>query len=85
MAGQLDGSQLRGMKMSESKSSSSGGIGFVGMLTVLFIGLKLTGFIDWSWWWVLAPIWITAIIVALILLVVFAICIWADLSKPRRK
>lgn len=27
------------------------------LLTVLFIGLKLTGDIDWSWWWVLSPIW----------------------------
>lgn len=33
------------------------GISFLGALTILFIGLKLTGFIDWSWLWVLAPIW----------------------------
>lgn len=39
-----------------------GGIGFVGLLTILFIGLKLTHYIDWSWWWVLSPIWIVAII-----------------------
>jgi len=44
--------------MSSSSSSSSGGIGFIGLLTILFIGLKLTGNIDWSWWWVLSPIWI---------------------------
>lgn len=45
--------------MSEkSSSSSSSGIGFFGLLAVLFIGLKLTGYIDWSWWWVLAPLWI---------------------------
>ena len=43
--------------MSDSSSSSSSGIGFLGLLTVLFIGLKLTGYIDWSWWWVLSPIW----------------------------
>ena len=36
----------------------SGGIGFFGLLTIVFIVLKLTGFIDWSWWWVLAPFWI---------------------------
>ncbi len=41
-------------------SSSSGGIGFVGLLTILFVGLKLAGFIGWSWWWVLSPLWITA-------------------------
>ncbi len=33
-----------------SESSSNGGIGFVGLLTILFIGLKLTGYINWSWW-----------------------------------
>lgn len=47
----------------ETSSSSGGGIGFVGLLTILFIGLKLTGYIDWSWWWVLSPIWITAVVV----------------------
>lgn len=51
---------------SSSSSSSSGGIGFVGLLTILFVGLKLTNNIDWSWWWVLSPIWISTIIIALI-------------------
>ena len=40
-------------------SNQSSGIGFVGLLTILFIGLKLTGYIGWSWWWVLSPMWIT--------------------------
>lgn len=40
-----------------SSSSSSGGVGFLSLLTVLFIGLKLTGYINWSWLWVLAPMW----------------------------
>lgn len=44
--------------MSDSSGSSSGGIGFCGLLTVLFVGLKLTGHIAWSWWWVISPIWI---------------------------
>lgn len=46
--------------MSQSGSSSSGGVGFAGLLTVLFVGLKLTDHIDWSWWWVLSPLWIGA-------------------------
>lgn len=33
-------------------------IGFPGLLTLIFITLKLTDFIDWSWWWVLSPLWI---------------------------
>lgn len=57
-----------------NSSSSTGGIGFCGLLTILFIALKLTHFIDWSWWWVLAPIWVT---ISVVLLVVVAIGIVA--------
>ncbi|KAB7765369.1 hypothetical protein [Xanthomonas sp. LMG 12461] len=49
-------------------SSSSGGIGFVGLLTIVFIVLKLTGYIAWSWWWVLSPVWISSLIAILIVL-----------------
>ncbi|GIM88848.1 hypothetical protein [Paractinoplanes toevensis] len=45
--------------MANSSSSSSGGIGFVGLLAIVFIVLKLTGAIAWPWVWVLAPIWIS--------------------------
>lgn len=34
------------------------GIGFLPLLTIAFIVLKLTNMITWSWWWVLSPIWI---------------------------
>lgn len=44
--------------MADKQTSSSGGIGFAGLLTILFIGLKLGGVITWSWVWVLAPLWI---------------------------
>ena len=40
-----------------SNTNSSGGIGFLGMLAILFIGLKLTNYVTWSWWWVLSPLW----------------------------
>ena len=43
--------------MAKQETTQSGGIGFIGLLTILFIGLKLTNQITWSWWWVLAPIW----------------------------
>jgi hypothetical protein len=52
--------------MSESESSS--GIGFSGLLAILFIGLKITNYISWSWWWVLSPIWITFIFVIVVLI-----------------
>jgi len=51
-------------------SSSNSGIGFGGLLTILFIALKLTNYIDWSWWWVLSPLWISAGIVIVILIVI---------------
>jgi hypothetical protein len=43
----------------DTSSSSSGGIGFTGLLTIVFITLKLTHVIAWSWLWVLSPIWIS--------------------------
>jgi membrane protein YdbS with pleckstrin-like domain len=49
-----------------SKSSSSSGIGLTGVLFVVFLVLKLTGNIDWSWWWVTSPLWIP---------IVFLLCI----------
>ena len=46
------------------------GPGFSSLLTTLFIGLKLTGHIDWNWIWVLSPIWIPLILVLTILIIV---------------
>lgn len=51
-------------------SKNTSGVGFLGLLTLLFIGLKLTGHIAWSWIWVLAPLWIPISIALLILSVV---------------
>ena len=56
-----------------SSSSSSSGVGFPGLLAVLFIGLKLGGIINWSWWWVLSPLWIGFAIVAVVLIIAFFI------------
>lgn len=53
--------------MTESSSTSSGGVGFGSLLILLFVGLKLTGYIDWSWWWVLAPAWIPVIVFVAVL------------------
>jgi hypothetical protein len=56
------------MTTNNTTSQSTGGIGFSGLLTVLFIGLKLTGYVAWSWWWVLAPLWLPISILLCILL-----------------
>lgn len=44
-------------------------IGFTGALTILFIALKLCNVINWSWVWVLSPIWIDAIIIVLAIVI----------------
>lgn len=69
------------MKNNESKGAT-GGIGFVGLLTIVFITLKLLGKITWSWVWVLSPIWIPIIICVAIIIIVFI----ADvISRHRRQ
>lgn len=68
----------------------NGGIGFVGLLTILFIALKLTGVIDWAWLWVLAPIWISvglwlvAAIVGLLVVGIGLFFVWRSERKPRK-
>jgi hypothetical protein len=64
--------------MSNSSSgTSSGGVGLGGLLTVLFVGLKLTHVIGWSWWWVLSPLWIslgvTIVVIAVVVLILAAV------------
>ena len=59
--------------MSNTSSASSSGIGFTGLLTLLFIALKLLGKIDWSWWWVLSPTLIPLAIAFLIIIVALTI------------
>lgn len=50
-------------------------IGFLDLLTITFIILKLTNVITWSWWWVLSPIWIPISIVALIAFAIYTFTI----------
>lgn len=55
--------------MSENRTVVKGGASFTELLTLVFIVLKLTGVISWSWWWVLSPIWIGFGLAAVILIV----------------
>lgn len=61
--------------MTSSSTSQSGGVGFAGLLTIVFIVLKLTGVVAWSWWWVLSPMWISLGLVLLVL-AVMAVVVW---------
>ena len=71
--------------MADSRSSSSSGIGFCGLLAVAFIVLKLCGVINWSWWWVLAPVWGPLALLLLILVFVGFCFLMAELTGQTRK
>ena len=70
----------------KQNTSSSCGIGFTGLLTIVFIVLKLLGKISWSWWWVLSPIWISAGLVVLVSIIVLTVAgIFVYLEEKRNK
>ena len=61
------------------KNSSTSSISIVTLLTLVFVVLKLTHVIGWSWWWVLSPLWISAAIA-----VVFVI-VWTIVAIIKRR
>jgi len=61
--------------------NQSNGIGFVGLLTIIFITLKLLDKITWSWWWVLSPLWISTSVV----IIIFAIFILGAIILEKSK
>lgn len=67
--------------MSASSSSLSGGIGFTGLLTVLFVGLKLTNVIAWPWLWVLSPIWIPFLLSVVLLIIALTAALFTGLLE----
>ena len=71
------------MSSNDSNNVSVRGIGFTGLLQVAFIVLKLIGVINWSWFWVFSPIWVTLLIavIAIIAILIFSII----LTRPRKK
>lgn len=58
-----------------SESSTSRGFSFEFVLFVVFLVLKLTGTIDWSWWWVTSPLWIS-VVVFIIALALYGLWDW---------
>lgn len=73
-------------KSNSNNNSASGGIGFWGLLAIAFIVLKLTKVIQWSWLWVLAPLWIPTLTVVLIILAIGVVyMIKAIIRKKIRK
>ena len=71
--------------MSEQSNVSSGGVSFTGLLAIVFITLKLTGYITWSWWWVLSPLWIPLAFLVVILLFVVIVGLFTESLKITRR
>lgn len=70
-----------------NEKTTSGGIGFGSALLLTFIILKLVGVIDWSWWWVLSPIWIPVVLLmaaSILLFVVYKIVKYFRLKNGLR-
>ena len=66
----------------ETRSSTGGGIGLIGVLLIVFIVLKLTGNIEWGWLWVLSPLWIpVALLLASILIAGIVVAIVAIIGS----
>ncbi len=57
----------------KDKKVRSGGMGFISVLTLIFIVLKLTNNIKWSWIWVLSPIWISIILIVIIFAIILIV------------
>jgi len=49
--------------------NNSGGLTFSGLLQIVFIVLKLCKVIEWSWWWVLSPLWISIILLIIAIII----------------
>lgn len=58
------------MRNKETNTTVTGGIGFCGLLTIVFIVLKLLNKISWPWIWVLAPLWIEFIVAVLTVIII---------------
>lgn len=67
-----------------SESTSSDGASFPSLLLLLFIGLKLGNVINWSWWWVMSPLWISIVILLFILFIMLVTAFMSDLNKNRK-
>lgn len=67
--------------MKTKNNSSAGGIGLIVLMAIMFITLKLTGVIGWSWWWVLSPLWIPASFVAAVIIASLFILAVKEVTK----
>lgn len=73
-----------GTNNQSSGGNKSNSLGFVGILTIVFIVLKLCKVISWSWLWVLSPVWITVLFWVIVATVYCVYCDYADKKKGKK-
>ena len=76
--------------MASSKSNSGTGLSLSAVLFIVFLVLKLTGNIDWSWWWVTSPLWIPfalglALVGVVLLVIITALIFGASVEDIKSK
>jgi fatty acid desaturase len=64
---------MEGVGMNTSTEVRGGGVTFLGLLAIVFIALKLGGILTWSWWWILAPLWMPWALFILFVAIVLAV------------
>jgi uncharacterized membrane protein len=53
-------------------------LGWGSVLFIVFLVLKLTDTIDWSWWWVTSPLWIPLVVIGVLLVLLGAVNVWGS-------
>lgn len=64
-----------------NKKETTGGLSFLSVLTLIFITLKLTKVVTWSWAWVLSPIWLPIMIIAVVITIMMLIGLCINISE----
>lgn len=57
---------------------------FLELMFLMFLGLKIAGLIDWSWWWVFAPIWVPLLLAVVVIGVAFIIAVISTVLKGKK-
>lgn len=73
------------MSSSSKSSSSGGGVGIPTVIQIVFIILKVVGVIEWSWFWVLSPTWLSILVVIFVLLIVFIAKVISVASRKKKR
>jgi Flp pilus assembly protein TadB len=72
-------------KTNARQATEAGGLGLVGSLTALIICLKLTGVINWSWWWVFSPVWFAGAFGAVVIAIGVLLLVTGLAKKGKQK